>query len=143
MRLIQNNVGIVQRTSSHVSQRRHFNQTFFCIVKIGFRPHDLIQGIVQRAKVGVNLTLEISRQKSQLFSCLNSRTGQDNPPYFAVFKGLDRHRHGKIRLSRTSRSDSKYNHFLADLIHILFLSYRLWLYRTAGNGAADNVLVNF
>jgi len=43
LRFIQNNIGIIQGSSSHICKRCHFNQSFFHIFGKTFRPHDLIR----------------------------------------------------------------------------------------------------
>ena len=111
-------------------------------MEIAFRPHNLVQGVIKRTQIRVNLALEITRQESQLFSGLNGRPGKDNAPHLAVLKGLDGHGHGKVCLSRAGRSDAEHNHLLADSIHIMLLPQRLWLYRLAGYGPAYDILVN-
>ena len=56
---------VIQRPSAHVGQRSHFDQSLFQIALKTLGSHDLIQGVVEGAQVGIDLALEISREKSQ------------------------------------------------------------------------------
>ena len=139
---IQNNIGIVQCPASHIGKRCHFDQTLFHIFGKTFRSHDLIQGIVQGTQIRVYLTLQITGQKAQLFSGFNGRSGQDDTAHLVVLKSGDRHGHGQIRLTGTSRSQSEYDHVFPDGIHISLLPQGLGLDRLSADGMADAVRIH-
>ena len=142
LRLIENDERIIQGTTTHVRKRRHLNQALLRIVQVTFCPHNLIQRIVKRTQVRIDLALQIARQKTQFFPRLDRRTRQDDPAYLATLKCLYRHRHRQIRFSGTRRTDAKYNHLLADQIHVLFLSHRFRFDRLARDRPADDILID-
>ena len=59
--LIEDDVGIVEGSSAHISERRDLDQAFFHVCLELFRSHDLIEGIVKRAEIGIDLALQITR----------------------------------------------------------------------------------
>ena len=73
--LIQDDVGIVEGTSPHVCQRRYLDQSLLLVMQKALRSHDLVQGIIKRPQIRVDLALQVTRQKSQLLASLNSRPG--------------------------------------------------------------------
>ena len=103
--------------------------------------HNLVQSIVQRTQIWIDLTLEITRKKSEFLTCLNGRSRQDNPADFLIFECSNCHCHRQICFSGTRRSDSKYDHFIANLIYIVFLTQRFWFYRFSLNCMTDNLTV--
>ena len=111
-------------------------------MKIAVRAHDLVEGVVKWAQVRIDLALQIARQKTQFFPRLDRRTRQDDPAYLATLKCLYRHRHRQILFSGTRRTDAKYNHLLADQIHVLFLSHRFRFDRLARDRPADDILID-
>ena len=102
-----------------------------------------ISSIIKWSQIRINLTLQITWQKSQLLSRLNRRSGENDPSHLAIFKRLDSHSHSQISLTCSCRTDTKHHHLLADRVHIIFLSHGLWLYRSAVNGMADHIFINF
>ena len=64
----------------------------------------------------------ISREKSQLLPCLDRRSGQNDAADFFISKCSDRHRHCKVCLTGSCRSDTKDDHFFADLLYVILLS---------------------
>ena len=86
--------------------------------------------------------MQVARQKSQLFSCFDGRTGKNDPAYLFIAEGSNCHGHSKIGLTCTCRTHTEYDHFLADLIHIFLLSQGFRLDGTPLYGITDKVLIN-
>ena len=78
--LIKDNKRIVERTASHVRERRNLNQAFFHVFLEALCSHDLIQRIVERPQIRVNFTLQVARQETEFFTRLNRRTRQEIRP---------------------------------------------------------------
>ena len=90
LRLIQYDKRIIQCPSSHIGERRDLYYTPFQIFGNRFRSHHLIQSIIERTQIGIDLTLQVSRQKTQLFPGLNRGSCQDNPADLILLKSLVR-----------------------------------------------------
>ena len=139
--LVKNDKGVIQRTASHISQRRYLDEAFLHIFREAVRPHDLIEGIVQRAKIRVYLALQVSRKKSQLLPCFNRRTSQNNTIHFIRLKCCNCLCHRKICLSGSRRSYTKYDHLIGNHINIFLLSHRFWLNRFPHDRMTDHITI--
>ena len=142
MRLVQNDKGVVQRASAHIGQRCDLNGLLFYAVLVVLRTHHFKERIVKRAQIGVDLTLQITRQKAQSLARLNGRTGQYDATDLLVPQRLDRHRDGQKRFTRTGRSHAKGHGVFADGVYVLLLPHRLGLDGLAAHGHADTVVAH-
>ena len=140
---IQNDKCIIQSTTSHIGKRSNLDQAFFHIFCKAVCPHDLIKCIIQGTKIRIDLTLEISRKKSQFLAGFNGRSGKNNPGNFFIAECGYCHSHGKICLTGSCRPHSKYDHLLTDLFHIILLSKCLGFNGSSLYGITDKVLVDF
>ena len=141
--LIKDNKRIVERTASHVRERRNLNQAFFHVFLEALCSHDLIQRVVERPQIRVNFTLQVARQETEFFTRLNRRTRQDNTAYLIVSECRDRHRHCKVCFSGSGRADAEDDHLFPDRIHVRFLTECFRFDRTACDRVADAVTVDF
>ena len=62
--------------------------------------HQFIQGVVQRAQVGVHLLCQVARQKAQALAGLNRRARQHNALHRAALQGIHGAGHCQIGLAR-------------------------------------------
>ena len=141
MCLIKYYKSIIKSSTSHICKRCHLYKAFLLIVQKAVRTHYLIKSIIKRPQIRIYLTLQISRQKSEFLSGLNSRSCKNNPVYGTVFKSLYRHSHSQICLTRTGRSYTEDYHLVSYKIHILLLTQSLRLYRLAQNSSGYNILI--
>ena len=93
-----------------------------------FNAQHFVKGVVEGTKIGVNLGLQITRQKAELLPCLDCGTGEDDSVYLTATKSRYRHCDGKISFSGTRRSDTKGDSIRVYCLYIVLLSYRLRLY---------------
>ena len=142
LRLVQDNVGIVQGAAAHIGKRRDLDQSLFHICLEFLRAHDLIEGIVERAQIGVDLALQIAGQKAQFLTGFNSGTRQDDPLHFTVHKSRDRHGHGQEGLAGSCRAVGKDDQIITDRIDIFLLSHRLGAHRLSAHSVADDIAVH-
>ena len=105
--LVQNDEGVVQRPAAHVGQRGDFDGLFLETFLGAFETEQIVERIVQRAKIRIDFLGQIAGQKAEAFAGLDGRTGQDNALYGIAFHGIDRTGHGKIGLAGTGRSDTE------------------------------------
>ena len=143
MRFVEDDISVVEGTSSHVGERRNLNEPFFHIALEAFRAHDLIECIVERTQVRVDLALQIAGQKAELLACFDRRSGQNNALHLVIFKSGNRHCHRQVGFACSGRSQTEYDHLFPDRIHILLLSERFGLYRFSAHGVADEIAVYF
>ena len=74
----------------------------------------VVEGVVERAQVGVHLLGEVARQEAELLACLDGRTAQDDPFDLPLDEEGDRHRHGEVRLPGARRADAEDDVVVAD-----------------------------
>ena len=69
--LVENNIGTIESASAHVGQWSNFYYIALLQFGDGFKAQHLVQGVVQRAQIGVYFLSQISRQKAQSLACFN------------------------------------------------------------------------
>ena len=82
LRLIEDDVGVVQRASAHICQRRNLDQSLLHVPLKRLGAHNLIQRVVQRPQIRVDLALEVAGEKSELLARLNRGPCQDDSSDF-------------------------------------------------------------
>ena len=107
MRLVQNDEGVVERAPAHKGQWRNFElvalECFLHLVK----PHQLIQGVVQRAQVGVHLLHHIARQKTQALAGFHRRARQHDALHIAALQRIHRTGHRQPGFTGACRADTQ------------------------------------
>ena len=81
-----------------------------------------MQGVKQRAKIGVNFVIERSRQESEALTSFDRWAGQDYATDLFALKRLHGLCHSQISLSGSGWSDAKDNSVLVYLIDVKFLA---------------------
>ena len=114
---VQNNYGIIQRTSTHESQRGNLDDIqLHVFLQLGSRNH-VLQGIVQRLQVGVDFILHVAWQETQFLTRLHGRAAQDDFFDFLVLQCPYCQCNGGIGLTRTGGTDGKNHVILFKLLH--------------------------
>ena len=140
--LIQDDEGIIQCTSPHIGKRGNLDEPLLHVFGKAVCAHDLIQCVIKRTQIGIDLALEIARKESQLLACLNGGSGKNDPGNFLIAKSSYCHSHGKIGFAGSGRSHAEHDHLLTDLFHIILLSESLGLDGSALYGITDKILVD-
>ena len=96
-----------RRPAAHVGQRGDFDRLFLETFLGAFETEQIVERIVQRAKIRIDFLGQIAGQKAETFAGLDGRTGQDNALYGIAFHGIDRTGRGKIGLAGTGRPDTE------------------------------------
>ncbi len=138
LRLVQNHHRVVQRSSAHERQRCNLNHVLFHVFRQFLRRNHVLQGIVERLQIGVNLVPHVAWQKAQLLASLHSRATQDNLPDFLIFQGTYRQGNRHIRLARPGRTHRKQHVILVVGIHQRLLVLRTCRNRLARHTVADS-----
>ena len=140
LRLVQDDKGAVEGPAPHEGQGRDLYDPFFKEgLQLLVRDH-VLQRIVKRLHVGIELLLEVSRQKAQVLPRLDRRTRQDDAPDLLVLQGAHRECHGRIGLSRTGRPHGEDHVVLPDLLHHLALVDRKGLDQPSGNPVHEHLI---
>ncbi len=103
MGFIENDIGIRERAPTHECQGRDLD-----LAAGDARRHLLARKrVVERTQIGIDLLLQIARQKAQALARLDRRPRQDDPVDLAADQHLYRFGHGKIGFPGPRRSDPK------------------------------------
>ena len=107
LRLIQHNKGIGQGAAPHKGKRRDLDLLLFDQFGRLFPRQEIIQRIVERLHIRIDLVLHITREEAELFTRFDRRTGQDN----LIHVALNEHGHAdsnrEIGFTRARWADAK------------------------------------
>ena len=114
LRLIKNDKCVIERASAHIGKRRNLNQLTAHHLLIALRTEDVLQRIVERAQIWVDLLRQVTRQKAQMLSRLHRGTRENDAADFAVAECCHRHNDSEVGLSCSSRAHAKCHSMFAD-----------------------------
>src|SRR5262249_11761937 len=100
---------MIQRSPAHVGERCDLDDPSIHVFLYFFGLKHIIQRIVEWTQIGEYFLLEITRQKSESFSCFNRRTSQDDPLHLFLSERVHTHSHRKVSLACSSGAHSKYD----------------------------------
>ena len=107
LRLVEDYHGFAQGASAHKCQRRNLNHSGFHIfLQFRLRNH-ILQRIVERLQIRVDLVLHISGKESELLAGLNCRTRKYHLAHLPVFESTHGKGYRHIRLARSRWSERK------------------------------------
>ena len=101
------------------------------IVPGGHQPRDrvgvdhVVQRVVQRPQVRVDLLVERARQEAEPLAGLDRRTGQDDPADLLGLQRLHRLGHREVGLAGAGRADAEHDRVLVDRVDVPLLVERL------------------
>ena len=102
--LVEDDHRVAQRTASHEGQRRYLDHVFLHhVLQLHLWQH-ILQRVVERLQIRVDLVLHVTRQEAQLLTSLYGRAAQDDLLGRLVFQGLHGQRYREIGLSRACRT---------------------------------------
>src|SRR5450756_3111509 len=125
LRLVQDDERVVEAPAPHVSERGYLDRA---------RGHELgdrvgvdhvVQGVVERAQVRVDLLVEGARQKTEPLPRLDGWPGKDDPVDLLGLQCLHRLGHGEVRLARACRADGEHDRVPVDRVGVVLLVQRL------------------
>ena len=96
-------------------------------------PDHVVQGVPQRAQVGVDLRHEVAGQEAEPLPGLDRRAGEDDAVDLLGLQRLHGHGHGQPALAGAGRPDPEGDDVLADGVDVALLAARL---RAARDGRA-------
>ena len=122
MALIEDDKGVVERPPPHVGQGDNLDDLALQVALDLIVIEDVVEGIVERPQIRVDLGLKIARQEAELLARLDGRAAKDELADFSGSKKIDRHSHGKKCLPRPRRPNAKDNVILEDGSEIILLA---------------------
>ena len=78
LRLVENDERVVERATAHVRERRDLDDARLHQLRDRLDVHHVVQRVVQRPQVRVDLVVQRAGQEAQTLACLDRRTGQDD-----------------------------------------------------------------
>ena len=80
---------VVQRAAAHEGHRRDLDRAVVEMLAQALRPHPVVQGVPQRAQVGVELLAHVARQEAQVLARFDGRPRQHDARDGACIQGFD------------------------------------------------------
>ena len=114
-------IGIVERASAHVGQRRDLDDVLLQQLDHLLHAEHLVQRVVQRAQVGVDLLGQVAGQEAQLLAGLHRRAHQDQALHARFVQRFDRAGHGEEGLAGAGRADAEVDVVGGDRVQVLGL----------------------
>ena len=143
LRLIENDHRIAQCTPPHKCQRSDlYHVCLHVLFQLHSRNH-ILQSIIQWLQIRIYFILHIPRQKAQFFSCLHSRTAQDNLLHLFVFQRFHRKGYRHISLARPRRTERKSQVVFGESLHQFLLVWRTPRNRFTVHSVNNEVLLRF
>ncbi len=106
---IENDKRLAERSSTHVGERRNFDDSAIHVLLNLLHLKHVVKGIVKRTQIRKDFLLQVPGQKAKRLPGLDRRASQDDPADFFLLERRNGHRHGKIRLPRPGGADSEGN----------------------------------
>ena len=113
------------RTSAHVCQGGDLDGAGGHQAGDGVGVEHVVQRVVERAQVGVDLLVQGAGQEAQALPRLDRGPGQDDPVDLLGLQGLDRLGHGQVGLPGAGRADGEHDRVLVDGVRVALLVQRL------------------
>ena len=124
LRLVQDDERVVEGPAAHVRERRHLDRARRDEPRDRFRVEHVMQRVVQRPQVGVDLLVQGARQEAQPLPRLDGRPGQDDPVDLLGLQRLHRLGHGQVGLAGARRADAEHDGVRVDGVHVTLLVQR-------------------
>eukprot|EP01133_Synstelium_polycarpum_P001309 gene1308-1502_t len=86
-----------------------------------FEAEHLVERVVERAQVRVDLLGQVAGQKAQLLAGFHRRTHQQDASHLLALQGIDRAGHGQVGLAGTGRADAEVDVVAQDLFDVALL----------------------
>ena len=126
----------VERAAPHERQRRHLDRAPLEQPLGPLGLDHVVQGVVERPQVGVDLGGEVAGQEAQPLAGLDRGPGEDDAVDLLGLQRLHRHRHRQPRLAGAGGADAEGDHVVADGVDVALLARRLGADRPAPRSAA-------
>src|SRR5215207_2001295 len=107
LRLVEDDESIPQRPSAHEGQGGDFDDALLQHLGDALGVHEVEEGVVEGAEVGVNLLLEVAGEEAEALAGLDRGAREDDAADLLLRQGLHGHRDGEVRLPRAGGADAE------------------------------------
>ena len=121
LRLVKDDERVVEGAATHVRQRCDLNGARLHELGDSFGLEHVVQCVVERAQVRVNLLVEGAGQEAQTLASLHGGAGEDNAVHFVALQRLHSLRHGEVGLTGTRRADAEDHGVRVNGVHVFLL----------------------
>ncbi len=135
--LVEDDEARVERPPSHVGEGCHLDRPPLHEPLGPFGLEHVVQGVVERAQVRVDLGHQVARQEAEPLARLDRRPGEDDPVHLLCLQRLHGERDGEVGLARAGRPDAERDHVVGDRLGVALLAGRLRVDAAATRGAGD------
>src|SRR4051812_4460966 len=125
LRLVEDDEGVVQSSSTHERQRRDLDLPALQRLGDALGVEHVVQGVEERAQVRIDLRHEVAGQEAQALAGLDGRAGQDDPVDLAAAQRRGGQRDREERLARSRRPDAEGDRLAPDGVDVALLVDRL------------------
>ena len=109
LRLVEDRIGMRQGAAAHEGQRRHLDLAVGQPADHLLGRHHVVQRVVERAQIGIDLLLHVAGQEAQPFAGLHRGAGQHDAVHLAGLQHRHRLRHREIGLAGAGRADAEHH----------------------------------
>jgi hypothetical protein len=103
LRLVEDDERVGECAPAHVRERGDLDHARLECPRDALRRHQIVEGIVQRTEVRVDLGLHVAGEEAERLAGLDRRTCEDDPFHALARERVDRSRDGQIGLPRARR----------------------------------------
>jgi hypothetical protein len=140
LRLVEDDEGVVQRAAAHERERRDLDlPAFFQLLGPLVLEH-VVERVVQRAKVGVHLLGQVTRQKPELLAGLDRGAHQHDAFDALLDQHRRRHCHRQVRLAGSGRTDAEREVVSAHRLDVAALPVGLGQHRLLSSRDQDRLV---
>ena len=119
--LVQDDEGVGQRAAAHVGQRSDLDLLALDELADALGAHQLVEGVEERAQIGVDLLGEVTRQEAQALAGFHGGAGEDDALDLVTVQGIDGAGHRQEGLAGTGRADAEGEVVPEDVLQVLAL----------------------
>ena len=119
--LVEDDEAVVQRAPAHVGQRRDLDDVALDQLGHVFEAEHLVERVVERAQVGVDLLRQVAGKETELLAGLDRRAHQQDAADLLALQGVDGAGHGEVGLAGASRTDAEVDVVVEDRLDVALL----------------------
>ena len=140
LRLVEHYHGIVEGAAAHEGQGSDLYHLGFHILAQLHSGDHILQSVVERLQIGVDLVLHVAGEEAELLAGLDSRTREDDLARLAVLERTHRQGYRHIGLARAGRTERECQVVVRELLDEFLLIRRAAHDRLAVDAVDDDVV---
>ncbi len=123
---VEDNESAVESTTAHVGEGSDFEDSLVHHLLDFFDIEHIVEGVVEWAKVGKNLFLEISWKETESFTCFDGGAGEDDTTNLIGFEVGDGEGHGEVGFTGAGWADTEGEIVMPNGVDVGLLEEGLW-----------------